>query len=229
MKLLQLTVIVRDVQTATMTAQSFTRSPVLVGRQFGNQLRLDARIVSRRHGALLFSKDGLQYIDYNSANGSYVDGIRIAANRPIDVRDSSVITIAPFQIVAHMDLVEPHRLSNDPAASTPMIALLPPRSTAPEVRSWQHILDYGAAVHRVTSLRESLERLQRATRVIEVMADGLLAAGSRTARTPSPLRLAGTPTEMVALLLDADTADERLVELRALLAELLRPRLSQVP
>ena len=74
MKLLQLTAIVRDAQTATMIAQSFTRSPVLVGRQYGNQLRLDARIVSRRHGAFLFSKDGLQYIDYDSANGSYVDG-----------------------------------------------------------------------------------------------------------------------------------------------------------
>ena len=229
MKLLQLTVIVRDVQTSTMTAQAFTRSPVLVGRQFGNQLRLDARTVSRRHGAFLFSKDGLQYIDYRSANGSYVDGIRVDPNRAVDVRDSSVITIAPFQIVAHMDLVDSHRVSSDPNASTPLIALLPPRSRPPELRSWQHILDNGAALHRVASLRESLELAQRATRVIEVMSDGLLAAGSRTARTPSPLRLAGTSAEMVALLLDAGTADERLVELRALLAELLRPRLSPVP
>jgi hypothetical protein len=60
MKVLQLTAIVRDMQTATMVAQSFIRSPVLVGRQFGNQLRLDARVVSRRPGAFLFSKDGLQ-------------------------------------------------------------------------------------------------------------------------------------------------------------------------
>ena len=67
MKLLQLTIIIRDIETATMTAQSFTRAPVLVGRQFGNQLRLDARTVSRRHGAFLFSKDGVQYIDYASA------------------------------------------------------------------------------------------------------------------------------------------------------------------
>jgi hypothetical protein len=84
MKILQLTAIVRDTQTATMVAQSFMRSPVLVGRQFGNQLRLDARIVSRRHGAFLFSKDGLQYVDYASANGSYVDGVRVEPNRPIE-------------------------------------------------------------------------------------------------------------------------------------------------
>ena len=68
-------------------------------------LRLDAHIVSRNHGAFLFSNHGLQFIDYGSANGSYVDGVRVAPNRPIDVRNSSVITIVPFQIVAHIDLV----------------------------------------------------------------------------------------------------------------------------
>lgn len=119
MKVLQLTIIIRDVPSATMTAHTFTRSPVRVGRQLGNHLRLDARIVSRHHGAFLFSKDGLQYIDYQSANGSYVDGVRIAPNRPIDIRDSSVITIAPFQIVAHLDLVATGRVSTDPDASTP--------------------------------------------------------------------------------------------------------------
>jgi pSer/pThr/pTyr-binding forkhead associated (FHA) protein len=229
MKLLQLTAIVRDIQTATMTAQSFTRSPVLVGRQFGNQLRLDARIVSRRQGAFLFSKDGLQYIDYNSANGSFVDGIRIEANRAVDIRDSSVITIAPFQLVAHIDLVDTHRLSNDPNASTPAVALLRPQPKTPEVRSWQHILGNSAAVRRSTSLRESLEQGQRATRIVQVLAERLLAAGSRTATTLSPLRLAATPDEMLALLLDAGAGDERLAELRELLTELFRTRLTSVP
>jgi len=127
MKLLQLTAIVRDVQTGIMTAHSFTRSPVLVGRQYGNQLRLDAAIVSRRHGAFLFSKDGLEFIDYASANGTLVDGVRCAANMPTDIRAGAVLTIAPFQIVAHLDLVDTGRLSNDPNAETPMVALLWPR------------------------------------------------------------------------------------------------------
>jgi len=127
MKLLQLTAIVRDVQTGIMTAHSFTRSPVLVGRQYGNQLRLDAAIVSRRHGAFLFSKDGLEFIDYASANGTLVDGVRCAANMPTDIRAGAVLTIAPFQIVAHLDLVDTGRLSNDPNAETPMVVLLRPR------------------------------------------------------------------------------------------------------
>jgi pSer/pThr/pTyr-binding forkhead associated (FHA) protein len=228
MKLLQLTVIVRDVQTATIVAQSFTRSPVLVGRQYGNQLRLDARMVSRRHGAFLFSKDGLQYIDYGSANGTFVDSARIAPNIPKDIRDSSVITIAPFQIVAHIDLVDTRRLSNDPNAETPMVSLRP-RSTTPDVRVWQDILDDSAARRRLGSGSGSLEVLQRAVRVIETIADGMLAAGSRTAKTLSPLRLAATPDEMVALLLDPGGGEQRFTELRELLAELLRPRLTSVP
>ena len=229
MKLLQLTAIVRDVQTATMIAQSFTRSPVLVGRQYGNQLRLDARIVSRRHGAFLFSKDGLQYIDYSSANGSFIDGIRIERNRPIDIRGSSVITIAPFQIVAHIDLVDTRRLSNDPNASTPELALVDTRPAMPEIRSWQHVLDNSAAVQHARSARESGELLRRATLALEIVAERMLSAGSRTAQMPSQLRLATTVEDMVALLLDPEGGDQRLAELRELLAEMLRPRLSSVP
>jgi len=229
MKLLQLTTIVRDVQTATVAAQTFTRSPVLVGRQDGNQLRLDARLVSRRHGAFLFSKDGPQYIDYNSANGSFVDGIRIQPNVPVDIRNSSLITIAPFQIVAHLDLIEPRRLSSDPDASTPMVALMRPRRATPDARAWYDILDGAAPGRRVGSLRESIERGERAARVIEVVAEGMLAAGSRTAATLSPLRLATTADEIVTLLLDDAHAGARLAELRQLLAELFRPRLSTVP
>jgi len=227
MKILQLTAIVRDTQTATMVAQSFMRSPVLVGRQFGNQLRLDARIVSRRHGAFLFSKDGLQYVDYASANGSYVDGVRVEPNRPIEVRDSSVITILPFQIVVHIDLVEPRRVANDPNASTPALVSLP-RPAGPANGARAGILDDDTAL-RVGPSRESNELWRRARHVMDIVADGMLAAGSRTAQTLSPLRLAATRDELVALLLDPAGGEQRLEELRELLTELFRPRLAPLP
>lgn len=211
MKLLQLTIIIRDIETATMTAQSFTRAPVLVGRQFGNQLRLDARTVSRRHGAFLFSKDGVQYIDYASANGSYVDGVRAAPNRPIDIRSSSVITVAPFQLVAHLNLVDTRRSSSNPNASTPV------ETTG------------GTPKRRRTPSRDAADLARHAARVIEVLAEGLLAAGSRTAATLSPLRLATSTNEMIALLLDPEGGEQRFEELRELLAELLRRRLTSTP
>jgi len=195
-----------------------------VGRQFGNQLRLDARIVSRRHGAFLFSKDGLQYVDYASANGSYVDGVRVEPNRAIEIRDSSVITIVPFQIVVHIDLVEPRRVVNDPNASTPVVVPLP----RPPNVTRASIVDDSTAL-RVGPSRESNELWRRARHVMDVVAEGMLAAGSRTAQTLSPLRLAATRDELVALLLDPAGGEQRLEELRELLAELFRPRLAPVP
>ena len=65
--------------------------------------------------------------------------------------------------------------------------------------------------------------------MLGVVAEQLLAAGSRTAQTLSPLRLAASPDEIVALLLDPAAGDQRLDELRELLGELLRPRLTAVP
>jgi hypothetical protein len=228
MKVLQLTAIVRDAQTATMTAQSFTRSPVRVGRQHGNQLRLDAQIVSRHHGAFLFSKDGLQFIDYGSANGSYVDGVGVAPNRPIAVRNSSVITIVPFQIVAHVHLVEPRRLSNDPNVSTPAVAS-DARPAPAASRSPGSVLDDSPATRCRGATRASNELWRRARDIMNIVADGMLAAGSRTVQTSSPLRRAATRDEMIALLLEPAGGDERLDELRELLAELLRPRLTSLP
>jgi hypothetical protein len=220
MKLLQLTTIIRDAQTATMSARSFVRAPVLVGRQHGNHLRLDARLVSRRHGAFLFSKDGLQYIDYGSANGTYIDGARVAPYRPIDIRDSSVITIVPFQIVAHLNLVDARRLMNDPDATTPATAT---ETAAPAPRT----------VNRASSPADAVavadaERARRASRVVAILARRLLAAGSRTAAVLSPLRLATSPDEMVALLLDSEAGDQRFEELDELLSELLGPRLGSI-
>src|SRR5688572_13426231 len=118
MKVLQLTAIVKDLRTATMTAHRFLRSPVSIGRQDDNALRLDARLVSRHHGAFVFSGAGLRYVDLRSANGSFVDGELIHPDAPVEVRSSSVITIVPFQIVVHADLVERDHLPSDPDAPT---------------------------------------------------------------------------------------------------------------
>jgi hypothetical protein len=50
---------------------------------------------------------------------------------PTDIRAGAVLTIAPFQIVAHLDLVDTGRLSNDPNAETPMVLLRPRLKSVP--------------------------------------------------------------------------------------------------
>src|SRR5262249_60143776 len=136
--------------------------PLRAGRRSRTRRGVAGGIASRRHGALLFSKDGAQYIDYNSANGSSVDGARVPANVPVDVRNSSLITIAPFQIATHVDLVETQRLVHDPDASTPGVALLRPRAPAPDDHAWKNFFQPGEALPPAAARRGAIERAERA-------------------------------------------------------------------
>jgi hypothetical protein len=226
MKVFQLTAIVKDLRTSTMTAHRFLRSPVLVGRQDNNALKLDARLVSRHHGAFVFSGGGLRYVDLHSANGSFVDGELIHPDVPIEIRSSSVITIVPFQIVVHADLVERDHLPSDPDAPT-SITLMPSQPGASASGRWADDSAPSSDVVRQLLLRHGpIAILRHATRALTVVAERMLAAGSRAAMALTPLRLATSPDEIVALLVDPHGADERLTELRELLDELFRPRLT---
>ena len=105
MKILAVNVMVRDTHAATVVSQRFLRSPVTLGRESCNSLVLDGRLVSRRHGAIVFSVRGLEYVDLHSKNGSLVDGRIIEAAVPTDVSRWSVITVGHCQITALLELV----------------------------------------------------------------------------------------------------------------------------
>jgi hypothetical protein len=225
MKVLQLTAIVKDLRTSIMTAHRFLRSPVSVGRQDDNALRLDARLVSRHHGAIVFSRSGLHYVDLHSANGSFVDGEMLGRDTPTEIRSSSVITIVPFQIVVHADLIERDHLPSDPDAPT-TVALLPSQPTASVSGHWASNTSGDELVRRLLARHGPLAVLRQATGALTVLAERMLAAGSRAGADRRPLRASTTPDEMVALLVNPDGADQRLAELRELLDELFRPRLT---
>jgi pSer/pThr/pTyr-binding forkhead associated (FHA) protein len=105
MRLLQLTVTVRNIRTHTTTERSFSSSPVTMGRSPANVLLLDARSVSREHGVLTYSPNGLEFIDLDSSNGSFVDGDLAHPHAPFLLDRHSVVTIGPFQITARLELV----------------------------------------------------------------------------------------------------------------------------
>src|SRR4051794_5046226 len=98
MRVFQLTVFLRDLRTNARGETSFLRSPVILGRQAWCGIRLDAQSVSRQHGELRFGNGGLEYIDLNSTNGTYVDGTAIDPGVAVDVRESTVVDVFPFQM-----------------------------------------------------------------------------------------------------------------------------------
>ena len=52
----------------------FTSSPVALGRDNSNAIRLHDTEVSRRHAELRLERDGYRIVDLGSANGTFVNG-----------------------------------------------------------------------------------------------------------------------------------------------------------
>lgn len=221
MKTLQLTAVVRDIRTATMVAQPFFRSPVTIGRRDTNALRLDAASVSRHHGAFLFSKHGLQYVDLFSANGSYIDGLRIEHDKPRDLRDSSVLTIGPFQIIVHLDLVSLHVPPSDPEATTRILQELAGPHFSPYFSSGESAANRDV-LRSLLPQHSPAETLNHATEIVRVVADLIIRFRGSIDSSHSPLTSSTTRDELVAYLLDPDGGPERVQELRTLLTEMLR-------
>ena len=105
---LYLVVTVWNLVAGTSSEEWFSESPVTVGRREDSELRLDGDSVSSRHGAFLFSPDSrLQYIDFNSTNGSVIGGVRMDPNMAVILRDRSVVGISPFLLIVRTELVPP--------------------------------------------------------------------------------------------------------------------------
>jgi len=105
---LYLVVTVWNLVAGTSSEEWFSESPVTVGRREDSELRLDGDSVSSRHGAFLFSADSrLQYIDFNSTNGSVIGGVRMDPNMAVILRDRSVVGISPFLLIVRTELAPP--------------------------------------------------------------------------------------------------------------------------
>ena len=105
---LYLVVTVWNLVTGTSSEEWFSESPVTVGRREDSELWLDGDSVSSRHGAFLFSPDSrLQYIDFNSTNGSVIGGVRMDPNMAVILRDRSVVGISPFLLIVRTELAPP--------------------------------------------------------------------------------------------------------------------------
>ena len=66
---------------------------------------LDSRVISRHHGAFLFERGILRYVDFRSSNGTRINSVPLEAGGPVDITAGSVIWIGPFQIVVHLERV----------------------------------------------------------------------------------------------------------------------------
>ncbi len=115
------------------------RGEVQVGRSRTNSVVLTDGKVSRDHARLDPVRDTFILTDLGSANGTFVNGVRIT--QPVRLRDGDLLQIGDTQLVFHTQL-SPHPLQANHAADyhppspIPAIAPSPAPSGAPQ-RAYQ--------------------------------------------------------------------------------------------
>lgn len=77
------------------------KAAVAVGRSSGNDIVLDTTSVSRYHIKFSFSEQQAQLEDLDSANGTYVDGVRLPAHEPYLLRGGEEIQIGDIRLIYH--------------------------------------------------------------------------------------------------------------------------------
>ncbi|GAB4418998.1 MAG: hypothetical protein Kow00106_15150 [Anaerolineae bacterium] len=74
---------------------------VAVGRSTGNDIVLDTTSVSRYHIKFSFDESQAQLEDLDSANGTYVDGVRVPPHAPYPLRGGEEIQIGDIRLIYH--------------------------------------------------------------------------------------------------------------------------------
>ena len=95
--------------------REFFESPVSIGRDAGNLLRLDHPSVSKRQGALVFTSDGAYYVHHATERGAVVGGIELDAGVAVPLRNDSSIQFGPFKVQVELD-VPPGAVPGTPLA-----------------------------------------------------------------------------------------------------------------
>lgn len=90
------TVIVRDAGGQVFIQQEWKEGSLTIGRGPGRDILLPSRAASRKHARLDLLNGTPVVVDEGSSNGTWVNGVRIAA--PTRVDESSRIDVADFRI-----------------------------------------------------------------------------------------------------------------------------------
>ena len=77
-------------------------STVSVGRSAGNTITLDNNTISRYHFSLTHDNEQVYISDMDSANGTYVDGMKLGADERRPLMDGEEILIGNLRIIYHI-------------------------------------------------------------------------------------------------------------------------------
>ncbi len=80
---------------------SLEDNSISVGRSSGNTIALDTDTISRYHVSITLEDQRVFITDMDSANGTYVDGLRITSNEPRELRGGEEVQIGHLRMIYH--------------------------------------------------------------------------------------------------------------------------------
>jgi phage tail-like protein len=98
--------------------------PIIIGRQQGNDIVLDQSQVSRRHAAIRCTDTKCEIVDLKSANGTHLNGKKLAPEVPSDLHQGDSVEIGSFkmdfqQIPLEEPILPPVAVEELPAEKAP--------------------------------------------------------------------------------------------------------------
>lgn len=75
---------------------------ISVGRSTGNTISLETDTISRYHLNIMRADDGIFISDLDSANGTYLDGVRLQGNQPRQLMGGEEIQIGHLRMIYHL-------------------------------------------------------------------------------------------------------------------------------
>ncbi len=100
-----------------------TNSTVSIGRSTGNTIPLESDTLSRYHSTITYQDGEVRITDLNSANGTFVDGVRLEANQPRTLYGGEEITIGALRMIYHFLDETPTRPITVPEEATRRIEI----------------------------------------------------------------------------------------------------------
>lgn len=98
-------------------------STVSIGRSPGNAIPLETDSISRYHMTIIYKDGEAQLADLDSANGTFVDGVRLKRNEPRPLYGGEEILIGELRLIYHLLDENPTRPITVPEETTRRIEL----------------------------------------------------------------------------------------------------------